>query len=190
MAPFVNGILLSLVAIFVRSARSFSPPRVPGLRLSDLASRHDRSIPSLSPRSAKTSLRSIETRVQEDTATDEERLDACLESCDLPGAIALLLSDASQISMTRDRFVRVFAAVEERSSRDVLESRDKTDFLQQESVESSRDMRMMSPGRREMTDTYEGMKSLNYLSVFGASTDGNYPGKWVPILLQRRSEIF
>uniref|UniRef100_A0A7S1FXL6 Peptidase M41 domain-containing protein n=2 Tax=Corethron hystrix TaxID=216773 RepID=A0A7S1FXL6_9STRA len=175
MAPFVNGILLSLVAIFVRSARSFSPPRVPGLRLSDLASRHDRSIPSLSPRSAKTSLRSIETRVQEDTATDEERLDACLESCDLPGAIALLLSDASQISMTRDRFVRVFAAVEERSSRDVLESRDKTDFLQQESVESSRDMRMMSPGRREMTDTYEGMKSLNYLSVFGASTDGNYP---------------
>jgi len=143
--------------------------------------------------SSRSSLFSSETEADVNTLTNEGKLDSFLESANLKSAILLLKSvDPSQFSMTRDRFVKVFDAVEDRTRSDA-DSRDKIDFLNQESEGTSRDLRMKSDGRYEMTEMYETLKSLNYLSIFGAAANEKYPAagskEVTPIMLQAATGI-
>jgi len=140
-----------------------------------------------SNRSSKSSLFSANTKV------DEEKLDSFLESANLQSATSLLKSvDPSQFSMTRDRFVKVFDLIEEKTRLDATESQDKIDFLNQESNISTRDLRQ-NDCRYEMTEMYETLKSLKYLSIFGAAANEKYPAagskEVTPVMLQAATGI-
>eukprot|EP00586_Coscinodiscus_wailesii_P011902 CAMPEP_0172490662 /NCGR_PEP_ID=MMETSP1066-20121228/21178_1 /TAXON_ID=671091 /ORGANISM="Coscinodiscus wailesii, Strain CCMP2513" /LENGTH=452 /DNA_ID=CAMNT_0013259255 /DNA_START=433 /DNA_END=1791 /DNA_ORIENTATION=+ len=94
----------------------------------------------------------------------EAQLDKYLSASDLPSAIKLLNDDSTTINLTRDRFISIFAAIEDATS---------APSENQLIADPDQIYPAVSPGRSTMTDAYSALKSRGHLLAFGAAGNGN-----------------
>lgn len=118
---------------------------------------------------------------------EESQFDECLSKADLKGAAKILQS--SEIHVTKDRFLEIFNAIEERTK-----EAEENNINKRVAEEGSINLGAMeypptSPARTEMTEMYNLLKSTGQLTAFGAAADGKYPAlgtkNVTPILLEK-----
>lgn len=97
--------------------------------------------------------------------TDEDSFDKYLEAAELRQAVTTFRSNPD-LDLTRERFGRVFDAIEESTSQAELDSIN----LRQE-----QEFSLLSASRKDMTDMYNTMKDLGHLRLFGAIDRENMP---------------
>ena len=140
------------------------------------------------PRHSQTSFRIRSTfSTLHSQVVEESQFDECLSKADLKGASKLLQS--SEINVTKDRFLEIFNAIEERTK-----EAEENNINKRVAEEGSINLGAMeypptSPARTEMTEMYKLLKSTGQLTAYGAAADGKYPAlgtkNVTPILLEK-----
>lgn len=139
------------------------------------------------PRHSQTSFRIRSTFSTLHSQVEESQFDECLSKADLKGASKLLQS--SEINVTKDRFLEIFNAIEERTK-----EAEENNINKRVAEEGSINLGAMeypptSPARTEMTEMYKLLKSTGQLTAYGAAADGKYPAlgtkNVTPILLEK-----
>lgn len=139
------------------------------------------------PSHGQTSFRIRSTFSTLHSQVDESQFDECLSKADLKGAAKILQS--SEINVTKDRFLEIFNAIEERTK-----EAEENNINKRVAEEGSINLGAMeypptSPARTEMTEMYKLLKSTGQLTAYGAAADGKYPAlgtkNVTPILLEK-----
>lgn len=139
------------------------------------------------PRHSQTSFRIRSTFSTLHSQVEESQFDECLSKADLKGASNFLQS--SEINVTKDRFLEIFNAIEERTK-----EAEENNINKRVAEEGSINLGAMeypptSPARTEMTEMYKLLKSTGQLTAYGAAADGKYPAlgtkNVTPILLEK-----
>lgn len=139
------------------------------------------------PRHSQTSFRFRSTFSTLHSQVEESQFDECLSKADLKGASKILQS--SEINVTKDRFLEIFNAIEERTK-----EAEENNINKRVAEEGSINLGAMeypptSPARTEMTEMYKLLKSTGQLTAYGAAADGKYPAlgtkNVTPILLEK-----
>lgn len=139
------------------------------------------------PRHSQTSLRIRSTSTTLHSQVEESQFDECLSKANLKGASKILQS--SEINVTKDRFLEIFNAIEERTK-----EAEENNINKRVAEEGSINLGAMeypptSPARTEMTEMYKLLKSTGQLTAYGAAADGKYPAlgakNVTPILLEK-----
>ncbi|GFH45687.1 hypothetical protein CTEN210_02161 [Chaetoceros tenuissimus] len=137
--------------------------------------------------SSQTSFRIRSTFSTLYSQVEESQFDECLSKADLKGAAKILQS--SDINVTKDRFLEIFNAIEERTK-----EAEENNINKRVAEEGSINLGAMeypptSPARTEMTEMYKLLKSTGQLTAYGAAADGKYPAlgtkNVTPILLEK-----
>jgi len=97
------------------------------------------------------------------------------ESSDFDKAIRFFRSNSDDIELTRDRFGKIFDAIEERTSDAEVNSSSSDQQQQKQQLEQQQQQPMLSKSRKEMTEMYSLLKDRGHLSLFGAITRENMP---------------
>jgi hypothetical protein len=105
--------------------------------------------------------------VEQDRTPFEEQFDSALEETSLSRAIKLLEDHPDTVGLTRERWSKVFAAIERRTT-EAEENTENTRFLE---TSTTSQYPMQSPARNEMTKLYELLAKLSHLRLFGAAKD-------------------
>ena len=95
------------------------------------------------------------------------------ESSDFDKAIRFFRSNSEDIELTRDRFGKIFDAIEERTSDAEVNGSNSDEQKQQ--LEQQQQQPMLSQSRKEMTEMYSLLKHQGHLRLFGAITRENMP---------------
>jgi hypothetical protein len=119
----------------------------------------------------------------------EENFDRLLNDGNLKAATGLLKNSANTIEMTKDRFLQVFRAIEDRT-KEAEENNINKRLAEAGSINlGALEYPLTSPARMEMTDMYNTLKSRGVVQVFGMAAEGNYPAQGTknvtPILLEK-----
>lgn len=139
------------------------------------------------PRHSQTSFRIRSTSTNLHSQVEESQFDECLSKANLKGASKILQS--SEINVTKDRFLEIFNAIEERTK-----EAEENNINKRVAEEGSINLGAMeypptSPARTEMTEMYKLLKSTGQLTAYGAAADGKYPAlgakNVTPILLEK-----
>lgn len=158
---YIWNVGIGVLSLAVTSCVAFTMPRTPSL-----VSSISNSIPTLSssrqsPRHTFT-LRALQT----DSQTDREQtFDQLLEEAKLGQAVRIFRAHPD-LELTRDRFGRVFDAIEESTSQAELDS---------VNVRQEQEFSLLSASRKDMTDMYNTLKDQGHLRLFGAITRENMP---------------
>lgn len=119
----------------------------------------------------------------------EEKFDRLLSDGNLKAATELLKTSTNSINLTKDRFLEVFRAIEDRT-KEAEENNINKRLAEVDSIDlGALEYPLTSPARMEMTDMYNTLKSRGNVQVFGTAAGGNYPAQGTknvtPVLLEK-----
>ena len=98
-------------------------------------------------------------------AAEEQQFDKLLEDTKLGQAVDYFRSHPD-LELSRDRWGRIFDAIEDATSEAELNSIN---------TRQEQDFSLLSASRKEMTEMYETLKEQGHLRLFGAISKGNFP---------------